>query len=136
MSSSSWSFKKAAARPGSAGTFFYFGLIVATIAASIITQIYFADSITISKWDQGCEEVDFRSVCRATTSVLRFSISLVALLCIELVGTYLHGMFYDSFLVFKFVGFIGILIGFFYTTSTTMLEVMLLLLYYYVHCIV
>jgi hypothetical protein len=104
------------------GSLFYFVIIILTITTSIVIQVYYADSIKISRWNIGCEDIEYHSVCVATTSVMRFSISLVVLLGLEMLGTFIHAAYFDLFLIFKFVGYVALVLGSFYATSLDMLN--------------
>jgi hypothetical protein len=92
-------------KPGGFGTYSSYFLIIAGMTASIIAMKYAPEKILSHKWTEGCE-VEYEEACRAMGAVMRFSMALVIVFSMQLLGTALFTKFYDvreTLLLFGFV---------------------------------
>ena len=98
---------------GKVGTYASFLLIVTGMIASIIAQRYAENLSNDPVWLEDCPS-GFEVSCRGHQAVLRFSFALVIIFILQLLGTTLWTPFYDKFWLFKYLAFLGTIVGFFY----------------------
>jgi len=101
---------------GRTGTTCSFFLISISVIVSIICQRY-TEYIKVDAWDDGCDDLEFNSVCKSNSAVFRISFALVIFFVVQMVVCYFTAYFYDRFWPFKLPSFIALVIGFYFASS-------------------
>ena len=99
--------------PGQFGSYASYAFIVIGMIGSVLILNYGHD-ITLSQWTSNCE-IGFESACRASGGVFRISFAMCLIFAIQIIGTLIYTKYFDYLWFWKFLLFIGILVGFAYT---------------------
>ena len=75
-------------------TYMSYFVLLLSIFVSIIIQQFFAD--TVSAWESGCYDNEFRDQCVANSEVFQISMALTILFTIQVLETYVCIHLYDN----------------------------------------
>jgi hypothetical protein len=98
------------------GIFSSFITLILSIIAVLVLIYSFSNVIKTDYWSEGCPE-GYEQSCKQNAAVYRFSFALVVLFFSQGIGTLFSNKYFDSLWIFKFMCYLGLLVGFFFVPA-------------------